>query len=77
MITINQLIKKLEKIRDENHKAMYVVIDRDTFSDEYNMSNLGEVEVDRINWDKTGDHTYENADGSKSTRKVCILKGYT
>lgn len=73
-MTVNQLIKKLEKVREKHGKRAAVVIDWKTFqNDDYSHTNVKDIEVEVIPWAK--DDSFERADGTERLGTVVTLKG--
>ena len=74
-MTINQLIKKLEKIRDKHGKRMPVVINTQAIKnwnyDEYTHFGINDIAVEHILWAK--DDNVFLADGSERYKKVCTI----
>lgn len=76
-MTVNQLIKKLEKIRDKHGKRVHVCIDvaeckvnRSIFEDHSHWS-ASDVKVESIRW--AVDDSYYLADGSERVRIVAAI----
>lgn len=74
-MTINQLIKKLEKIRDEHGKRLPVVINTQAIknwnSDDYTHFDINDITVERILW--AIDDNFILKDGSERTKLVCTI----
>lgn len=75
-MTINQLIKKLEKIRDEHGKRLPVCVDivgvTNSRPDEiYSHIQVNTADVEIINWAK--DDSFVREDGAERLRKVVTL----
>lgn len=76
-MTVNQLIKKLEKIRDRHGKRVHVCIDmgeakvNSSIYTDYSHWSAGDVSVDYIRWEKEG--SCELADGSERLRKIVSI----
>lgn len=73
-MTINQLIKKLEKIRDKHGKRLPVMADWDSFiSDNYARLEVKSVGTEWISWYVEG--SCELKDGSTRERFTVCLQG--
>lgn len=74
-MTINQLIKALEKIQTKHGKRIRVVVDRlgveNSMPGEYSHCEVNTVDTDTIIW--AINDSFELADGSERTRKVVVL----
>ncbi|MCP3684564.1 MAG: hypothetical protein GY861_18005 [bacterium] len=74
-MTINQLIKKLEKIRDKHGKRMPVVINTQAIKnwncDDYTHFNINDIAVEYILW--AIDDNVILKDGSERYKKVCTI----
>jgi len=75
-VTVNQLIKKLEKIRDHHGKRLPVVVDmvgaNNTRPDAiYSHVSVNNVDVEMIGW--AVDDSFIREDGSERIRKVVTL----
>lgn len=74
-MTINQLIKKLQKIQDKHGKRVTVCINTSetkNYSADFSHHDLNVVEVDVIRWSK--DDNYELADGSERMKKIVSVQ---
>ncbi len=76
-MTINQLIKKLEKIRDKHGKRIQVCADINQLGECHNPDfshiTIGDASVETITW-AVGDNRYlEN--GEERLRKIVTLEG--
>lgn len=76
-MTVNQLIKKLEKVREIYGKTVPVVVNKrgleNSTPDDYSYGNVDSVEVETINWYK--DDSCVLADGSERMKTVVTLCG--
>lgn len=74
-MTVNQLIKKLEKIRDKHGKRLPIVINKEAInnwnSQDYTYADVNGVVVERILW--AIDDCVTLKDGSERTKLVCTL----
>lgn len=75
-MTVNQLIKKLERIRDQYGKRLPVCVDmvgaeNSRPDDMYSHISVNTVDVEAIPWAK--DDSFERADGSERIRMVVTL----
>ena len=76
-MTVNRLIKELEKIQEKYGKRATVVIDmaelkcNQTIMEEYSHWSISGAKYERILWSK--DDSFVLADGSERTRAVVSL----
>jgi len=75
-MTINQLIKKLEKIREKHGKRIPVVVDRvgvDNANDDYSHVDVNTVDVESITWSVNDNIELQN--GQERLKTVVTLCG--
>ena len=76
-MTINQLIKKLEKIRDKHGKRLTVMCAHETMRDFHNRTfshgHIMDVKIELLNQADGDGHTEYNKDGSERIRAIVEL----